>query len=272
MKQPAVIVVSTYAEDTYFHRGCSEKLVREGGPAHWIERTYARLGVPHKLLTSGKKVTVSMELVNGEPLPGKVFEHNSRVEISAPIQADGFVVNVLDLTPIEILKHLEGTVLLDIAHFTRGGPFRQQRKAVALPDEIIREKITILKANEHELPAVPKEWVDEQKQHRILLHTLGAKPLKLWVKGLCHEFNAPELSPPDVLGAGDTLGAAFLYYFLTEQSPIIACEMALAEVERLFKEKIESLNSTSTKERGSENCNYRLRNGQRILRPSSSPG
>lgn len=135
-----------------------------GGPAIWIQRALEDLGVSPQIITGDKPVSTEVVLVNGEPLPGKLFTNNSRITLSERLCADGFIINFLDDFAIEQVRDLTGVVLLDIAPYTRVGPFRQEKAPFPLPGADVRGSIDILKANHEEYPYIPEEWAEEQKR------------------------------------------------------------------------------------------------------------
>lgn len=235
---PSILVLSTYAEDTMVYVETGEQDVKPGGPAYWIEQTYKRMNVPFEMLTGKQMVTVRMELVNGEPLPGKVITHGSKIIVEKDLVADGILINFLDDFEISQVLKLTGTILLDIAPYTRTGEFRNQRRNVDLPSRDIREKISIIKSNHEEYPYLPAEWIEEQKQERIFIHTLGARGLELWDRGTVTKFDPPKQKAKNMLGAGDTFGAAFLFKYLQSAGDANeACVAAIEEVGSLFATK-----------------------------------
>ena len=235
---PPIVVLSSYAEDRVIYLETGERATHPGGPALWIERTYQRMGVPYRMLTSGRTVLVELELVRGEPLPGKVCTNGSQVVIAEDLLAEGVLINTLDYFDLRQVLKVRGTILLDIAPYTRTGEFLDQRRAMELPPPEVRERITIIKANHEEYPYMPLAWALEQKEQRVLIHTLGRDGLDLYVRGDRAHFDAPTGKPKNLLGAGDTFGAAFLAYFVREnRDACAACAAAIAEVARLFAEK-----------------------------------
>lgn len=235
---PTVLVLSTYAEDSMVYMETGETETRAGGPAHWIEEAYKRMGVAHRIITSGIEVTVKMELYEGVPLPGKVYTHGSKIVVDEDQSAAGILINFLDDFDISQIRKLNGVILFDIAALTRTGEFRTERQSVALPDPDIRTRIDIIKANHEEHPHLPPEWVEEQKRDRIYIHTRGKDGLDLWIQGEHVHFEAPPEKPKNVLGAGDTFGAAFLAAFISNgENAEAACRTALAEVRELFVQK-----------------------------------
>ena len=235
---PEILVLSTYAEDSMVYMETGETDTRAGGPAHWIEETYKRMEVPHRLITSGIEVTVKMELYEGVPAPGKVYTHGSKIIVENEETAEGILINYLDDFDIDQIRKLNGIILFDIAPLTRTGEFRTERKSVELPPADIRSRIEIIKANCEEHPHLPVEWVEEQKQERVYIHTRGKEGLDLWVRGERIHFPAPPEKPKNVLGAGDTFGAAFLFAYITNgRDGEQACKSALAQVRELFIQK-----------------------------------
>ncbi len=235
---PTILVLSTYAEDRMIYLETGEREVRPGGPALWIERTYKRMGVPYRIITSGQMVLVDLELVKGEPLPGKVRTNGSRVVIAEEQTAAGILINTLDDFDLNQVLKLNGTVLLDIAPYTRTGEFLDQRRNVDLPPPEVRSRISIIKANHEEYPYMPRVWAEEQKQERILIHTLGKDGLNLFAKGREFHIPAPQGKPKNLLGAGDTFGSAFLAHFVQNGGDAkAACIEAVNQVASLFDEK-----------------------------------
>lgn len=235
---PSILVVTTFAKDTMVYVETGERESKPGGPGHWIKETYDRMGVKFTALTSDREVNVEMELVNGEPLPGKIIANGSKIVVDRPMKYDGVVINFLDDFDLDQLSLIEGTVLLDIAAYTRDGIYKQQRRMVPLPSKEIREKINIIKTNDEEFPWIPEEWVKEQRDERILLHTLGKRGVDLWVRGELTHFDPPKEKPKNVLGAGDTFGAAFLYHILVNGGDAIsATTQAVKEIRELFIQK-----------------------------------
>jgi pfkB family carbohydrate kinase len=237
-KVPSIYAVSTFCEDTCIYSESGKIEVTPGGPAIWIQRALEAFGVSPHIITGDKPVSTEVVLVKGEPLPGKLFTNNSRIHLSEPLIADGFIINFLDDFDIELVKKLSGIVLLDIAPYTRVGPFRQEKASVPVPSREARAAIDILKANHEEYPFIPQEWVEEQKSERILLHTLGRGGVDLWVQGSLIHFDARYLEVRNVLGAGDTFGSSFLYYYLTNgHNPADACMRAMERVYQFLLEK-----------------------------------
>ena len=247
---PRILVLTTFARDVmvYVETGVREE--RAGGPGTWIVEAYDRMGVPYELLTSGITIDVEMELLKGEPPPGKVITHGSRIVIERPYRAEGILINFLDDFDIAQVRQLHGEILLDGAHYTRCGPFRQEKALLALPPPELRERIAILKVNHEEYPFVPPEWIAELKERGVLLHTLGARGVELWANGNCHHFQPRSVAVKNVLGAGDTFGAAFLAHYLgSGKDALAACEGALAEVAALFEVKRRELEQCQTEAR-----------------------
>ena len=237
-KAPFIIAVTTFAEDHVIYSESGRREVAAGGPGRWIGEAYRRLGAPHRFVTSGQTVRVEVELVNGEPPPGRIYCQGSRVTLPRGIRADGFLVNTLDDFDLQEIEELEGTVLVDIANYTRGGPYKQERRPVPMPPPAVRRRIEIVKANHEELPWMPGEWVAEQKRERILIHTLGKEGLDLWVRGETRHIAAPAGRPKNLLGAGDTLGAAFLFFYIGNgKDAPLAAQQATFEVGRLLAAK-----------------------------------
>jgi len=233
-----ILAVSTFANDTVIFKDSGRVEKCRGGPGFWIKREFDRLQVPHHFLLGTHETSVEVEIVHGEILPGKNITHGSRILVRQPGRYDGILINILDEFDLTQISKLEGAVVLDIANYTRGGPFNQERRMAQMPPLEIRRRIDILKANHEELPYVPQAWRDEQMNERTLLHTLGPSGLDLWCRGRLTHFDAPPIKPKNALGAGDTLGAAFLaFYLMSGGDVLVACRDALLEVEQLFREK-----------------------------------
>lgn len=66
----------TFCEDTCIYSESGKTEVRPGGPAIWIQRA---LGVSPRIITGDQPVSTEVVLVNGEPLPGKLFTNNSHI-------------------------------------------------------------------------------------------------------------------------------------------------------------------------------------------------
>ena len=241
---PSICALSTFCEDTCIYSESGKTEITPGGPAIWIQRALGALGVSPRIITGDKPVSTEVVLVKGEPLPGKLFTNNSRICLPDKIIADGFIINFLDDFDIEEVKELSGVVLLDIAPYTRVGPFRQEKAPVPLPPREVRAAIDILKANHEEYPFIPQEWAEEQKRERILLHTLGRGGVDLWVRGTLTHFDARYLEVKNVLGAGDTFGSSFLYYYLTNgHDAAEACVRAMETVYQFLVEKNRTIES-----------------------------
>lgn len=237
-KTPSIYAVSTFCEDTCVYSESGKVEVTPGGPAIWIQRALQSLGVSPRIITGDKPVSTEVILVKGEPLPGKLFTNDSRIRLTDEITADGFIINFLDDFDIKEVTKLSGVVLLDIAPYTRVGPFRQEKAPVPLPPREVRAAVDILKANHEEYPFIPDDWAEEQKRERILLHTLGRDGVDLWVRGELTHFDARYLEVKNVLGAGDTFGSSFLYYYLTNgNDAAIACARAMETVYQFLIEK-----------------------------------
>lgn len=235
---PSLCAISTFCEDTCVYSESGETQVSPGGPAVWIKKALEAFGVSPTIITGDRQVSTEVVLVKGEPLPGKLFTNNSRIHLTENLAADGFIINFLDDFAIEQVVKLSGVVLLDIAPYTRVGPFRQEKATVPLPPRNVRAAIDILKANHEEYPFIPNEWAEEQKRERILLHTLGRDGVDLWVRGALTHFDARYLEVRNVLGAGDTFGSSFLYYYLTNGHDAgDACQRAMETVYQFLLEK-----------------------------------
>lgn len=229
--RPRILAISTYCEDTCIYSETGRKEVTPGGPALWIVRALEKLGVTPEVKVGDKQVTTEVTLINGEPLPGKLFTNSSKITLESPVDYDGIIINFLDDFDILQLRLVSGTVLLDIAPYTRVGPLRQQKAPVPLPPADVRAKISIMKANHEEFPYIPAEWVEEQKSERILLHTLGKNGVDLWDRGTLTHLDAKSINAKNVLGAGDTFGSSFLFYYLTGgHDAVSACQRAMNEV------------------------------------------
>lgn len=235
---PSIVAISTFCEDTCIYSESGKTEVTPGGPAIWIQRALEGLGVLPRIITGDRPVSTEVVLINGEPLPGKLFTNNSQITLPENLAADGFIINFLDDFAIEQVTRLSGVVLLDIAPYTRVGPFRQEKAPVPLPSAEVRAAIDIVKANREEYPFIPEEWTEEQKRERILLHTLGRGGVDLWVRGTLIHFDARYLEVRNVLGAGDTFGSHFLYYYLTNcKDAGDACVRAMEAVYHFLLEK-----------------------------------
>jgi len=237
-KPPVITVISTFAADTLIDAATGRREEKPGGPAYWIGKTYERLGIPHRFITGTARTTVEMEILNGEPGPGKMITQGSRIVIDEPLSSDGFLVNILDDFDIEQILRLDGVTALDIAGYTRAGPFLQQRKPPSVPAAAVRERLSIIKANNEEYGLMPESWRAEQAAQRVLLHTRGSAGVDLHVRGRLHHFESPCARPKTVIGAGDTLGASFLAHFLLlERDAAEACRAALADLCELLEGK-----------------------------------
>ena len=234
-------IVSTFATDIIYF--LDKRIVEKhpGGSGYWIRRVFDKNNINYTIFSGEYEASIEAKITEGQPLPGKI-KNLSPIIIREKASFDGTVIctmkdefNILDVGKIS------GVIALDVAGFTRKGKWGEKKGKVELPPSRIRKKITILKANHEELPFIPKEWIDEQKQKRILLHTLGGNGVDMWTRGKQYHFKAPDLQPKNVLGAGDTFIASFLVAYLENKNDSIkACNLATEEVNNLFLEKIRS--------------------------------
>lgn len=238
--KPHITVISTYAQDIITDLTTAQIEKQRGGGAHWIEKVYQNMGVDFSMITGQQDAVTTVYVENGTALYGTLDEVHD-IEIPTTIVDDGFLINTMqDEFNLMQIEKLDGVVMVDIAGFTREGERGtvQKKCSVTVPPQAVREKISIIKANEHEYPCLAPEWVEEQQQNRILLHTLGAGGVDMWIKGECIHIDAPETKPKNTLGAGDTFGAVFLYeYLLSGGDCVKACNAATKAVADLFADR-----------------------------------
>lgn len=238
---PRILVLSTFATDTLIEIASGKTTERPGGPAHFIKSNFERMGVPHNIVTGEGPVSVVMEVVDGECQPGKIYTNGSKIRVNGNVPKDsydGTVINFLDDFDMDQVLQLEGVIELDIGPLTRGGEYRQSRVVAEIPSKEVRERISIIKASDEEYPAIPKEWALEQQEERIMLHTLGSEGCVLWDRGKRYNFAPPSVKPKSALGAGDTIGSAFLAHYLMNGGDAPgACEQAILELDKFFMQQ-----------------------------------
>lgn len=237
---PHITVISTYAQDIIKDLTTEHVEKKRGGGAHWIEKVYTELGVSFDMVTGQDDAVTTVFVENGTAQYGMLNEVHDIV-IEEELHDDGFLINTMqDEFNLNQVAKLEGAVMVDIAGFTREGERGTVQKtcSVIMPPKEVREKITIIKANEHEYPCMSQEWIDEQQNERIMLHTLGAGGVDLWIRGELVHIDAPETKPKNTLGAGDTFGAVFLYEYLANDGDAEqACHKATEAVGKLFADR-----------------------------------
>lgn len=230
----SLVVISSFAQDRYHNLKDGVRSVRRGGPARWITETLQQILIPFELITGAEDCIVDIA-VGGNEEKGTIA---SLSQINAPDIpfADAYIVSTIgDEFDLGRIPDRHAFIALDAQGYVRCARMAR-RPFYALPSKI-RDHITVLKATAEEVAYLDPDFVKKQKS-RMLLLTKGSRGFDLFSMGICASFPASQgATPPDTVGAGDTLLAAFVTMYLRYRDRLIAAYRARKYVEKFLDRK-----------------------------------
>ncbi|MDO9231013.1 MAG: PfkB family carbohydrate kinase [bacterium] len=223
-------IFSTYTKDEIDNQDSGLRVIRNGGPAFFIENILKKNKIKYKM--KSQKAVIKIKIKNGiekgvlkNKLTTKKLDNirdNDLVVISTV--DDEWIVDKKIFTKAQIFLDAQGYV-------------RSARRNPKIYEARFWEDIFCLKVNEQEIKELPRGIVNNQK-NKCLIITKGGKGVVIYFENKKYAIVAKKIKSCDAIGAGDTFFPGFIVGFIENKGDIIKSgKFAIKEVENFLLNK-----------------------------------
>lgn len=228
-------IFSTYTRDKIYNQDNGLKIIRNGGPAFFIENVFKKNKVNYKI--SASEANINIQIINGTEkgvLASKLKERKiNSIEIN-----DTILISTVDrewTLPDNFPE--KAKIFIDVQGYVRSA-----RKNPEIYKSDFWNNIFCLKTNDREIKELPKNIVRNQK-NKCLIITKGSRGAVVYFKDKKYIFTAKKIKLNDTIGAGDTFFAGFIVEFIKSKGNITKSgKFAIKKAENfLLAKNIENL-------------------------------
>ena len=223
-------IFSTYTKDEIYNQDNGLKIVRNGGPAFFIENVFKKNKIKHRMIS--QKATIKIKVKN-EIERGILKDKLIEKSIKDIRDDDLAIISTVDNEWILNTKiSTDALVFLDAQ-----GYIRNARKNTKIYELDFWNNIFCLKINKQEARELPRDIVHNQK-NKCLIITKGSEGAVIYFKNKKYVFLAKKMKLKDTIGAGDTFFAGFIVGFIKSGGDIIKSgKFAIEEAEKFLLSK-----------------------------------
>lgn len=223
-------IFSTYTKDEIDNQDKNLKIIRNGGPAFFIENIFKKNKIKYKMIS--QKAVIKIEIKNG--IEEGILKNKLREKKIKNIKNDDIIIiSTVDKEWLFCGKFLKKAIIfLDVQGYVRA---IRKNKLICKSD--FWNNIFCIKGNEHEIRWLPKNVIKNQKR-KCLIVTKGVEGAVVYLRNKKYILNAKKVKPEDTIGAGDTFFAGFIAGFIRNNGDIVKSgKFAIKEAENLLLTK-----------------------------------
>ncbi|MDP1818146.1 MAG: PfkB family carbohydrate kinase [Leadbetterella sp.] len=223
-------IFSTYTKDEIHNQDSDLRIVRNGGPAFFIENVFKENKIKYEI--TSQKAVIEIKVKN--EIEKGFLKNKLKVRSIKNIKnSDLIVISTVDNEWVPDIKSSDkAQIFLDVQGYVRSA-----RKNQKIYKAGFWNNIFCLKTNDQEIKELPKETINKQK-NKCLIMTRGSRGAVVYFKNKKHIFTAKKIKSRDTIGAGDTFFASFITGFIKSKGNIEKSgKFAIKEAEKFLLSK-----------------------------------
>lgn len=223
-------IFSTYTKDEIDNQGSGLKVVRNGGPAFFIENVLKKNKIKYTI--KSQKAVIEIKIKND--IEKGVLKNKLTTKTIDNIRGNNLIV----ISTVDDEWILDKKISTKVRIFLDAqGYVRSARRNPEIYKASFWEDIFCLKVNEQEIKELPRGIISNQK-NKCLIITKGINGVVIYFKNKKYAIVAKKIKSCDTIGAGDTFFSGFIAGFIKNKGDIIKSgKFAIKKVEKFLLKK-----------------------------------